>query len=474
MHPDTLAPADKGRLAVLCLIYVALMLYSSTVIGPLGVNFVYRDPAEIFRDFLATPYVFHGSDQRADWIGNLMMLVPFGFLLGGLFWPRSAWRMPIAALATLIVAELVILAIKYLQLFFPPRTVTLNYIIAQTAGAAIGWLCYAVWHHRVAVPSRRRDLVATFVLLLRLYTGALMVFTLMPLDFALDAADLSAQWDRLPDTILVLPGGGRPLSVRIVLIAMAMAAFIPVGMLLTFTKRGVYYVGTGLATVTLWGLLLTSALFVTSTLVISAYPTMPSIFYRTLGIIIGCVSIRWLSRRDPKALRSLLRAAVPWLAVPYLLTVLLVNRLLSLDWQTPRQAIDHLYVLGLLPLFDFYIVTKAEAAKNIVGHLVMFAPVGVLAWLRHDKPVGGRAFAIAAGLSLIVEAGRYLRPGLEGDINAVALAGIAALAGARAMPAVWAMVEALCARTPSGSARRWQSRSKGGRAPRVLGEVEEF
>ena len=94
-------------------------------------NFVYSDPVAAFHRFLATRFVEHGSDQRADWIGNLLMLVPFGFLAAGAIWPRRpAFRLP-AVIAAMLICSSVILAIKYLQLFFPPRTVTLNYIVAQ-------------------------------------------------------------------------------------------------------------------------------------------------------------------------------------------------------------------------------------------------------------------------------------------------------------------------------------------------------
>jgi hypothetical protein len=100
--------------------------------------------------------------------------------------------------------------------------------------------------------------------------------------------------------------------------------------------------------------------------------------------------------------------------------------------------------LGLLPLFNYYIVTKAQAAKNIVGHVVMYAPIGVMVWLRVRR-TGGKAlsFVLASLLSAIVETGRFLRPGLVPDINAVPLAGIAASLGAAFMPLLWQMLSAV-------------------------------
>ncbi|MDR3533270.1 MAG: VanZ family protein [Rhodopila sp.] len=371
MRHDILSWPGRRRLGCLCLIYAALTLYSSTIIGPLGPHFVYRDPAEVFRLFLATPYVAHGSDQRADWVANLLMLIPFGFLVAGTVWPsRPAFRLP-AAIGTVLICVATILTIKYLQLFFPPRTVTLNYIVAQTLGSVIGCACFAASHRRFSLAGRRGDPVAALVLFLRLYLVALLIFLLMPLDFALSAADLQTQIERFPDTLLALPGGDRPLAMRAILIAAAGAAFIPVGMLLTFVKAGVYRVRRGILSVACIGLAITTGVFAFSTLVISAAPMMVSIVYRSCGIVLGAVWIRWLSRQDPDALRGRLRRLVPWAIVPYLVVLLLVNRLLSADWLSVQDAIAQANPLGLLPLFDYYIVTKAMAAKNIVGHAVL-------------------------------------------------------------------------------------------------------
>jgi VanZ family protein len=477
MRHDILGLPNRWRLAALSVLYAAVMLYSSTVVGPSGPNFVYRDPALVFRAFLATRYVFHGSDQRADWVGNLLMLVPFGFIVTATLWPVRPGRKLAALLGAVLICIGTILAIKYLQLFFPPRTVTLNYILAQTVGAVIGSGGCVVWHQRIGHSVNRRDLVAAFVIALRLYTGALCLFILMPLDFALNATDLGLLMERLPETFLILPGNGRPPVVRIVVIVMAAVAFIPVGMMLTFVRRGIYQVRRSLFSVAGIGLLLTTALYGLTALVISAFPVMPAVLYRTAGIVAGAAMIRWLARQDAEALRRWLSRLVPWAAVPYLLSVLLVNRLLSVDWLSWPEAVVQAYPLGFLPLFDYYIVTKAEAAKNIVAHAVLYMPVGVMLWLRYGDRVGGLAFVLAALLSFVVELGRYFRPGLEGDINAIAVAGLASLLAVRLMPQAWSMVQALGRQPALPSVRHRDATDVAGRnlmTGQIVGEIEDF
>jgi hypothetical protein len=74
----------------------------------------------------------------------------------------------------------------------------------------------------------------------------------------------------------------------------------------------------------------------------------------------------------------------------------------------------------------------------------MYLPIGVMIWLRATNGDGrAKAFFLAAILSAIVETGRFLRPGLVPDINAVPLAGMAAWAAVALMPVLWRLLGAV-------------------------------
>jgi len=525
------------------LLYGLVMAYASTVVGPTGFHFVPRDPLDAWQDLRHLHFVAHGSDQRADWMGNLVMLAPFGFLALAMLWPRRDVSLPrrlVMIAVALVLSVVVICAIKYAQLFFPPRTVTLNYIAAQTLGALTGIVAFLVWDRYAGALAAKRDPAALLIGGLRLYLLALVVFVLEPLDFALSRADLAAQFARLPQTLALLPEDGRPWPIRLMVLAAGTAAFVPVGILLrlrdagrwhpgrgdvmsstsrsamsemdgtiTSTTRGTITSSTGGSAMsetggtitsathgaitsaprgafsaTLLGIGLMALLFAVSTLVMGAQPVAGAIIYRSLGIGIGACSLSVLHRVDLPRLRLRLAGAVPLMAIVYIGLLLAANGLLSSHWLGVRQAIGQVYTLGLIPLFDYYIVTKAAAAKNIVGHAVMYMPVGVMLWLRATGGGAGRssgvmvasaggnpdaglaapplaatlaappwaasplAAALAAALALAIETARYLRPGLEGDINAVAVAGLAAYLAARAMPPVWRMLLMLAEQRP--------------------------
>ena len=448
---------SAGTAFALSIAFAVVLTYASTLVGPMGIHYVPRPPQDALRAFLHMPFVSHGSDQQADWMGNLLTLVPYGFLVTGVVWPRrSVWlRLP-AFLLAMAVCLATVLMVKYLQLFFPPRTVTLNYVLAQTLGSLVGGGGFILWCDHVGPALLRRgDPVAALVILLRLYLLALILFLLMPLDFALNPADLLVQFQRLPDTLHVLPGEGRPLAVRLVVMAFSAAAFVPVGMLLSFVNQDGYRPRRSLPAIAGLGLLLTGGLFAVTALVISATPVLPAILYRAFGIVLGAVLLRQVVRQDPERLRSHAAAMVPWLVLPYLLALALANQLVSPAWRSFQHGIEETNTLGWLPLYDYYIVTKAAAAKSFVGHVWMYVPVGVAVWLR--GPRTGRAplaFALAALLSLFVETARYMRPGLEGDINAIAVAGLGAMLTLPLMDRAWSLLVELARRAPESGQPR--------------------
>jgi hypothetical protein len=151
-----------------------------------------------------------------------------------------------------------------------------------------------------------------------------------------------------------------------------------------------------------------------------------------------------LTRQNPDQIKRELGRLVPWVVPFYLVTLAAVNGLLSFEWATPTEAAASFHAYSIIPLYDYYIVTKPQAAKNIIAHIVMYAPVGIMIWLR-AKQEGSRtaAFFLAAALSAMVEAGRFLRPGLVPDINAIPLAGAAAWAALATMPLLWRTLSAV-------------------------------
>ena len=145
-------PERHGTLAWAALLYMLIVTYASII------PFDYAAlPLSVAVDrFLHIQYLEMGSDQEADWMANLLMFVPLGFLCLGAVWPRGGTaRRILAACAALAVCLLFLLGVKFLQLYFPPRTVTINYIVAQSIGSAVGAVLWGL--ARIGRDGGRQD-----------------------------------------------------------------------------------------------------------------------------------------------------------------------------------------------------------------------------------------------------------------------------------------------------------------------------
>ena len=455
-----LSPADRrpalyrrGRFAGWAIAYALAITYVSLVVGPVGFNFVPFDPEIAWRQLLATPYLINGSDQRPDWMANLLMLVPLGFVVTGALWPPRRRRLhPLAAGAALCCCFFLVIAIKYLQLFFPPRTVSLNYIEAQTLGSVLGVVLFWVASDRLVLLQRGISGHGSRALLIACgaYTVALFLFYLFPFDFVLSAEDFRERAAALPELLLSWTGEGRSTPLRAVVVLMGTAATIPIGVLLALANRRRSLFG-----VAVTGFLLMSAVTVLTMLVLTATPSLIAIVYRTIGIVIGAALLMSLEGRDPARWHSSLRRLVPLMIPLYLVVVAYVYDLLSPHWRSAPEAFAAFDIYGLLPFYHYYIVSKAHAAESLAAHALTFAPIGVMVALRRGE---GRSAAWTAGilaglLSSAVELGRWFKPALQPDFSDVIIAAVAAGIAAKLTPTFWRMLEGETFVEPAGVAR---------------------
>ncbi len=419
-----------------------VLTYSSTMIGPLGVNYVPIPPALAWQRLLSITWQEHGSDQRADWMGNLVTLIPFGLLVAGAMVPRRGGvvRAVLGVLA-LALCFACIVGIKYLQLFFPPRTVSLNYVVAQSIGVTLGVGAYFAIAAVMARIGRMRAQEgvaetdrAVIVACLAAYSLLVCGFALAPFDFVLSAEDFRQRLTDLPEVLLALPGAGRPLAVQLLLVAVGTLAYAPLGALIERAAPRhdwlwVTVVSAGIAT----------TLTLAAMLVLSTSPHLIAIPYRTLGVVAGVAAARAVTVPDLSRWRGPIRRVALIVALPYVGILLYANGLLAPGWVGWNEAVAQADPRVFLPLFVFYIVPKGTAMFSVAAHVVMYAPVGAMVWIWAGSRARARWLAaiLAAVLSAAVEFGRLLHPGRTPDFNEIVVAGFAAWLVVRLLGLPW-------------------------------------
>ncbi|MBL8698333.1 MAG: VanZ family protein [Alphaproteobacteria bacterium] len=428
-------PLRWGRIAWA---YAIAIVYVSTVLGPSGLNFVARDPLEALHAFVTMPYYDHGSDQRQDWMANLLMFAVLGFLLAAARTgarPTRAGRL----VGAFLLAVVFLLAVKYAQLFFPPRTVSINYVLAQTLGASLGIAAFALLRrrveaflHAIAVGGRRLLLA-----LLAIYTAALLLFMLFPFDFTLSAGDLAERIAALPAVVTGWPGEGRGTLMMVVLSLASIAVAVPFGawLRLAWPHRGTARLfTTGVTTI--------AGVMALALFVLSAGPKFTTLGLRAIGLALGLGLGRWLEAGRAARLLPILRASVPVLAIGYLVALAHTKGVATTTFLPFDALVAKLNVPGMTPLWHHYIVSKSQAAQSVLVHLVLFAPVGAMVWLVAGAGRGAAWFAglTAFALGVAVEVARGLQPELTPDFTNALFAVFAAVATLRLAPMLWAML----------------------------------
>ncbi len=182
-------------------LWLASALLAFAVYGSLiPFSFVPRPVSDAVAAFLDGLRWF-GRSPAADVGSNVLLFLPLGYFAAGAACADAAGRRCRARAAGWTVAALALCAagLEFAQAWFPDRTVSLDDILALTAGAAMGaagWLAAGpatmswLWRH-----LQQRTPASPAVKLLAVYAAFFALARLAPLDLTIDPAQLRAKFD---------------------------------------------------------------------------------------------------------------------------------------------------------------------------------------------------------------------------------------------------------------------------------------
>lgn len=398
--------------------YLFFVIYGSLV--PLDFKPIPIDQA--WTAFQQIPMLVLGVESRADWIANGVLYVPVGFLTAHLLIQKLAKtrRIPLFFLSGLFSCALAF-GVEFSQLFFPPRTVSLNDLLAECVGSSIGLILaarYSEWFKILlhAVFSNPRRLTLRLV---EAYLAGYVAFSLFPFDLLLSGAELEQKlqgdnWGWL----LASDSQGKFLIVVKLLSEIILT--LPFGLFLGYRAERQ---SATLRQAAWSGILLGSFIEIAQLFTATGVSQGLSVLTRIAGV---CGGVALWNRRTswpPGRFWALVqRYALP-LAAIYLLALLQVNGWFSHAWKSTDYAVSQLDELHFLPFYYHYFTTEAKALYSLASVCLMYLPIGILIWSKRGSPVIAFFYALLA--ASFIETGKLFLQGLHPDPTNILVAALA-------------------------------------------------
>jgi VanZ family protein len=388
---------------------------------------------------------------RGDWIVSVVLYLILSYLLmGALCVDRPRRTCLWAAPAVLLFGTLLSVAIEFVQLYFPPRTVSVNDIVVEVSGCLAGTVLWisggqriTSWMRRAAIPT---DLAGLARRLLPGYVVLLLIIELMPFDFTISPAELTVKYEE--DKIRLVPFGddsaaGR--SFALVKIAINMACFFPLGFLKVLAAESDRAGRWSWRGVLVFALMSTTLVEVLQLFVYSRVFDPTDIFTGTAAVCLGWLAgdaalAAWRSARaksdmniaigpvSPRGSALLAALLVAWLAA------ILYCNWSPFDFTTdplrfpdgPEEAsVWGVRRMFWLPFVDYYWGSKYQALDLFLRKSLSFLPLGILAALASPRLyqawAGLGLLGVALAAALVVEAGRYFLPARAPSVTDVLL-----------------------------------------------------
>jgi glycopeptide antibiotics resistance protein len=389
---------------------------------------------------------------RADWVISVGLFTVLSYLLVATLAVDRPWSVGlVAALAVVPACVALSVVIEFVQVFFPPRTVSLNDIAVESAGGLAGALAWLLggqhltkWMRRVwsetGVAGLARNLLPGYLVLVA-------VVQLLPFDFVVGRAELAAKYAE--GKILLVPFQQQPAEGMVALLGKLFAnaaCFFPLGFLrvLAAGRRPaspggglrVFALGLGVASLVEFGQLF----------VYSRYFDTTDLLTGTAGVLFGWWSGHafWNSLSETASRPGMFLPAAPASRprLAGLFGVCLLAWLAAVvyfNWQpfdfTANPApwagdTDELAATGgvrvvWLPLTEYYWGSKYNALDQFLRKMVSFLPLGVLFALRlrslYQPGAVWPMLLVALVAAVVLEAGQYFLPARVASVTDVLL-----------------------------------------------------
>jgi VanZ family protein len=403
--------------------YLVFVIYGSLV--PLNFRPISMEDA-LWR-FENIRYLDLGIGSLADWVANILLIIPLAFLWFILLATNT--RLPVKIFFSVVIwltCFFLALAIEFTQLFFPPRTVSINDIIAEALGAFIGivagwlfgqrlWAWLQQWHQETEIK--------TFDRYLQIYLFGLFLYAVLPLDLTISPVELYHKWHE--GRIILLPFGSLKSNFieNIYQWVSEMALWFPVPLL--WQRMGCFN------KIQLYLRVFFAALAIEffQLFVYSRVTDVTDILLALLGGSIGIQLTKYFFEASDRAEQTgsppVLNQVLRWSSWLCLFWSLL---LIGVFWYPFNFVIDRTFIAENIksffkvPFYSYYYGTEFRAITEVFHKVLFFAPLGValafISWgygfITFSRYVAYFWIALTA---TGIEAGQLLLPDKNADLT---------------------------------------------------------
>lgn len=460
--PTSLAPPRRWHFAVAALGYLILAVYGSLV--PLTYQSLeWNDALERFANIR---YLNLGIESRSDWVANILLFVPLAWLtMGALCVDRGAIWSACWALAVAVACHTLSWSIEFGQLYFPPRTVSVNDVVAETIGGAIGAVLWVVagqaitnWCRKVWAHNRATNSLA--MLLLPGYLLALVIVHVMPLDLTISPVEVYHKFKEgkvLPVPFTQVGRGWEFVQGTI----WNMVYFAPLGWLLASLRRPDGGWRFELSTIAVIGLVATTAIEGMQLFVYTRYSDTTDIVTGSLAVLIATIAARLAmsTSQTSAATPSVIALPGPISAASrmgkprrrsfsvatlagWLLPLAWCGALALLNWwplnftTAPLPEADGVPLpiwrarrMSWLPFGDYYWQSEFASFDQVLQKGISFAVLGVLLTVGWRVRWGWLVFALGVLVAGSLEFGQFFLVSRYPSVTDVLIEGMAAWCG---------------------------------------------
>ena len=383
-------------------------------------------------------YLQLGIGSRADLVANFILYIPLSFLAAA-SWLRPseyAGKRIFKLMFIFISCISLAISIEFIQLFFAPRTVSLNDLTSEILGSAVGLVTWSFSSRKLrtyASKLRIGGLLAVRALLI-IYFLAYFLLNLFPFDFIISSADL--EWKLNTNryhailshaSCVSFPECTGKLSAEIL-------ATLPIGILLgiIFTRGRKYRFALTLVSGLAIGAILESIQF----FIASGISQGISVLTRTLGIALGLLLYDGFNIYFIRKLQrfSGLKTWISLLLTIYIGMLSWLSWTGKGTWTNIESGMMQLADLNFLPFYYHYYTSESEALTNLLYNGALYFPIGLLVWAWHlpilhspNRPKIINTAIIATLFALTVETGKLFLTGTHPDPTNILVANFSSI-----------------------------------------------